>query len=673
VSDAGYPRHGRHSSADDGRDLRPSAWDTGASSWDERRIPEQPTWDDSTASWDAFDEPATQAAWAVGPAPREDRYGAATPADTGEWATGGLRRASGLLERYPVGGGQTGPMPEWRHRPGGGDPPPDHRAGRDAGSSGVGSSGVGRGGAFDDDGGTRHPSSPLPPMPRSVWSKLQPRADRGLDEPTAAAPAHPGPDGAWDDDEWDDDGPREHEPHPGHWDDDEWDDEWDDEDVDTPHGHPATLDDDVPEADPRADVGSRDLQDDWDRTGGLEVIGDHIEEERRGWFRRSRAGHHGYAGYDDHDEHPPHLDDADLDEGEIPIAPYDPRPQRRRKRRKRAALVICLVVLAGLVGGIVVGGQKVWGMFAAQDYTGNGTGSVRVRVHDGDTLTDIAQTMVDDGVIASTRPFVKAAEADPQATAIAPGLYSVRHHMSGKAALNLLLQPSSRLVSRVTVPEGKTVKQTLALLAQRTGVPIAQLQAAAAKPAALGLPDYAHGSLEGFLFPATYDFEPGTTPTQMLTQMVQRAGQTLDELKIPTAQRLAALTKASIVQAESGSSADMPKVARVLDNRLAKGMLLQLDTTVNYANGKSGLTTSPQDRQNPSPYNTYLHPGLPPGPISNPGEEALRAVLAPAQGDWLYFVVVNPDTGETRFAATAEEHQQNVALFQQWLRAHPNG
>ena len=117
----------------------------------------------------------------------------------------------------------------------------------------------------------------------------------------------------------------------------------------------------------------------------------------------------------------------------------------------------------------------------------------------------------------------------------------------------------------------------------------------------------------------------------------------------------------------------MPKVARVLDNRLAKGMLLQLDTTVNYANGKSGLTTTPQDRQNPSPYNTYLHPGLPPGPISNPGEEALRAVLAPAQGGWLYFVVVNPDTGETRFAATAEEHQQNVALFQQWLRAHPNG
>jgi UPF0755 protein len=281
--------------------------------------------------------------------------------------------------------------------------------------------------------------------------------------------------------------------------------------------------------------------------------------------------------------------------------------------------------------------------------------------------------MVDDGVIASVRPFVKAAEADPQATAIAPGVYGLRHHMSGKAALDLLLQPSSRLMSRVTVPEGMTVEQTLQRLSQGTGATVAELKAVAAKPAALGLPAYARGSLEGFLFPATYDFEPGTTPTQMLSTMVERAVQTLDELRIPEPQRLAVVTKASIVQAESGSAEDMPKIARVLDNRLAKGMKLQLDTTVNYATGKSGVTTSAQDRKNPSPYNTYLHAGLPPGPISNPGEQALRAVLAPAAGNWLYFVVVNPDTGETRFAATAQQHQKNVALFQQWLRAHPGG
>ena len=112
-------------------------------------------------------------------------------------------------------------------------------------------------------------------------------------------------------------------------------------------------------------------------------------------------------------------------------------------------------------------------------------------------------------------------------------------------------------------------------------------------------------------------------------------------------------------------------MARVLENRLADGMPLQLDTTVNYANNKAGITTTDADRQNPSPYNTYVHPGLPPGPISNPGEEALRAVLNPTPGDWRFFVVVNPDTGETRFAVTADEHTKNVLLFQQWLQDHP--
>jgi UPF0755 protein len=249
----------------------------------------------------------------------------------------------------------------------------------------------------------------------------------------------------------------------------------------------------------------------------------------------------------------------------------------------------------------------------------------------------------------------------------------MRLQMSGQAALDMLLDPQARLLSRVTLPEGLTVQRTLAKLAEQTGRPIEELNAAAADTASLGLPAYANGSLEGFLFPATYDIEPDTAPADILRQMVARGIKAMDDLQIPEDQRLRVLTEASIVQAEAGSVEDMGKIATVLNNRLADGMPLQLDTTVNYANGKSGITTSAQDRQNPSPYNTYLHPGLTPGPISNPGEEALRAVLKPTPGDWRYFVVVDPDTGETRFAATGQEHQQNVQLFQQWLRDHPNG
>jgi UPF0755 protein len=159
----------------------------------------------------------------------------------------------------------------------------------------------------------------------------------------------------------------------------------------------------------------------------------------------------------------------------------------------------------------------------------------------------------------------------------------------------------------------------------------------------------------------------------VLSGMIARTTQLLDQLGVPEDQRLTVLTHASLVQAEAATPEDMAMVARVIQNRLAIGMPLQFDTTVNYATGKSGITTTPEDRANPSPYNTYAHAGLPPGPIDNPGEDALRAVLSPAAGDWIYFVVVNPDTGETRFAVTAEEHAANVALFQQWLRENPGG
>jgi UPF0755 protein len=344
-----------------------------------------------------------------------------------------------------------------------------------------------------------------------------------------------------------------------------------------------------------------------------------------------------------------------------------------RKRRGPVAILLSLIVLAAVVVGIVVGGKALWAQInpVAEDYTGSGSGSVDIRVEEGDSLRAIGGTLVGADVIASSGPFEDAAKANPAATGIQPGVYTLRLQMSGQAALDLLLDPASRQVSKVTIPEGLTVTQILQRLADQAGLPLDQLQAAVADPAALGLPAYANGVLEGFLFPATYDIEPGDTPATVLSEMVAGTVAVLDELQVPEADRLSTITEASIVQAEAGSVEDMGKVARVLDNRLADGMMLQLDTTVNYATGKTGITTTNADRQDPSPYNTYVHTGLPPGAIGNPGEEALRAVLAPTPGDWLFFVVVDPDTGETRFATTLAEHQQNVLLFQQWLQDNP--
>jgi UPF0755 protein len=376
----------------------------------------------------------------------------------------------------------------------------------------------------------------------------------------------------------------------------------------------------------------------WDQTGGLEVIGADDDD------------HHGRRGR--------------RDKG---------RSRGPRRKRRPVTILLSLLVLAGLVVGIVFGGQWLYQKInpVAADYSGSGSGEVDIRVQSGDSLTAIARTLQGADVIASTGPFVDAASANPAAANIQPGVYSMALQMSGQAALDRLLDPAARLFSRVTLPEGLRVDAALQRIADNSEIPLADLQAAAADPAALGLPAWANGMLEGHLFPATYDIEPGQTAVDVLSAMVARGEQTYDSLGIPEADRLRVLTEASLVQAEAATTEDMAKVATVIDNRIAIGMPLQFDTTVNYATGKTGITTTAEDRATDSPYNTYRYPGLPPGAIDSPGEEALQAVLSPTPGDWLYFVVVNPDTGDTRFAATAEEHAANVALFQQWLRENP--
>ena len=457
-------------------------------------------------------------------------------------------------------------------------------------------------GSDDDLAGSRHPSAPLPPMPSGVWDRLQSRHAAPDDSATVAQPAVPGGPPAGD--------------------------QWD------AAGDPPDDDTEAHAADPRA----------WeDQTGGLDVIGAHVAEEpprRRG--RRARREAAAAARLDGGD--PDDLEHDDLDpEGlvhderfgeDIPVKPYDPRAGRSRRRRRPFAVLFLLLVLAGLVVGIVVGGQKLLTLIdpSSRDFTGQGTGTVEIRVRDGDTLSDIARTLVDAGVVASTGPYITAAEANAESVGIQPGVYALRQKMSGQAALDLMLDPAARRLSRITLPEGLTVQRTFARLAEATGIPEAEFQAATADPVALGLPAYANGTLEGFLFPATYDVEPETAPADILKAMVARSVQVLDELQIPAEQRLTLVTKASLVQAEAGSVEDMGKVARVLENRLSDGMALQLDTTVNYANNKGGITTTAADRANPSPYNTYVHPGLPPGAISNPGEDALRSVLSPDAG-----------------------------------------
>ncbi|MFE2265068.1 endolytic transglycosylase MltG [Streptomyces griseosporeus] len=228
----------------------------------------------------------------------------------------------------------------------------------------------------------------------------------------------------------------------------------------------------------------------------------------------------------------------------------------------------------------------------------------------------------------------------------------------------------------LVIPEGWRSGQVYAAVDKALELPAGTARKSLAK-ARLKLPNDAEGNPEGYLFPATYPLTDKSTPEQLLSAMVDTANKKFNGAPIAAgAQRNAmnvyqAVTIASIVQAEAATKADMGKVARVVFNRLERGMPLQMDSTLNYALNRSTLRTTESDTRIQSPYNSYQRMGLPPTPIGNPGEDAMRAAINPTPGDWLYFVTVKP--GDTRFTADYAEHQRNVAEFNRVQQSQPRG
>ncbi len=338
-----------------------------------------------------------------------------------------------------------------------------------------------------------------------------------------------------------------------------------------------------------------------------------------------------------------------------------------------------LVVLALLLGGgvaFVMGTvvPAVQGIFApeeADDYAGQGEGEKLVVVSSGDTGTTIAEMLEAEGVVKSSAAFYEAVIGRSPEPVFQPGTYSVAEKMSATAALDRLLDPASRVEDTVVIPEGTSVRGILPLIAESTEIPLADLEAAAADFRSYGLPAEAP-SLEGYLFPATYQFQPGTTARDAIQQLVDRQFQALTDAGVPEGDRHRVLTLASIIQREARYEEDFYKVSRVFTNRLDIEMPLQSDATVSYgANSTGRVSTTDAEREDPNPYNTYVYTGLPVGPISNPGDVAIKAAMAPADGPWLYFVTVNTLTGETKFSETLGQHEAAVAEWQQFMRDNP--
>jgi UPF0755 protein len=348
-------------------------------------------------------------------------------------------------------------------------------------------------------------------------------------------------------------------------------------------------------------------------------------------------------------------------------APTD--PSRRRRRGGGGAIVVALVALLVIGAAAFLALRSLGG--GTTDFTGEGVegSSAVVVVSKGDTLTEIGRTLAAAGVVATSDAFVDAATGNSEAQGIAPGSYALRTGMSGEAALALMLDPSTRVVKKVVVPEGLRFEKTIAAAAKGTGLSEDSLRESLSRAGALGLPAYAEGNPEGFLFPATYEFQPDVTPDTVISTMIDRFDQSAQEIDLEAGARdrkltpLELLTVASLVQGESAPE-DYDKVARVIYNRLKKGMPLQLDSTVNYALGTSELQLSAEQLATDSPYNTYKNRGLPPGPINSPGDAAIEAAINPASGSWLYFVTTDPKEQITEFATSYDDFLALKRKFQ---------
>ncbi len=370
---------------------------------------------------------------------------------------------------------------------------------------------------------------------------------------------------------------------------------------------------------------------------------------------------------------------------DLGLGSVEPRGHRGRRPRFGGclAVLVALAIIIGIGAFVYVKGVdtiKSWvDSTSAPDFAGRGHGSVVVQVKEGDTGSDIGTTLERAGVVKSAAAFADAAAKDDRSGQIQVGYYRLRRQMSGAEALKLMLDPSSRITAGVTIPEGLRAKEILDLVASHTKFTASAMAAAFADTKALGLPPYANNDAEGYLFPATYTVTPGSTPASLLKEMTTRFTQEGDALGLTDGAVALNMNPndvvivASLVQAEASRPEDMPKVARVIYNRLKIGMALQLDSTLHYAIDSRGVVQTTQSlRDLNTPYNSYQRTGLPPTAIDSPGALALKAALHPAPGTWRYFVTVNLTTGKTLFATSYQDHLHNVALLHEYCQSHPS-
>ena len=299
--------------------------------------------------------------------------------------------------------------------------------------------------------------------------------------------------------------------------------------------------------------------------------------------------------------------------------------------------------------------------------------TVEVKVERGEPLSAIVHRLKDHGVIANEKLFSFWARLWGLDKKIHWGLYRFETPLPPRRVLNQMMLGRG-VFRRITIPEGLTVKEIADLLEKGEIANKERFLKEAANPELLSLVGIEGKRIEGYLFPSTYYFTPFASERDILTAMVEQFREIFNSRLEEQSKEIGlnlhqAVTLASLIEKETGIEAERPMISAVFHNRLRSRIPLQSDPTVIYGLKRFSGTLTRKDLQTRTPYNTYRIPGLPPGPICNPGLSSLKAALQPARVPYLYFVSKND--GSHIFSVNLGEHNRAVRIYQGSRQRHP--
>ena len=374
------------------------------------------------------------------------------------------------------------------------------------------------------------------------------------------------------------------------------------------------------------------------------------------------------------------------------------RAERERSRRNTTRGILLSLVIGVIIAAVFIG-SKLWhGGGSRYDFAGDGKQDLVVEVHAGDSTTAIGETLHKQDVVKTVKAFIEAAQSNQAITSIQPGFYRLRSELPAATAVKRLVEPGSR-VGKLVIPEGEQLDDTadvktnnttpgiFTMISKATCVELdgdkhcvsdADLRAAAEKTplASLLVPPWAvpsatamgsdHRRIEGLIAPGTWNVNPSASPEEILSTLINSSAELYVKSGLQdtaTAMNMSPyniLVVASLVQREAKPQ-DFAKVARVIYNRLGEHRKLEFDSTVNYPLDRREVATTDGDRAQATPWNTYASEAMPATPICSPGIDALKAAEHPEDGDWLYFVTIDPQ-GTTLFTRDYQQHLANIEL-----------